>query len=220
MSKAIQIEEFQLKKVGIAILVVLHIVGVVGYLSPLSDWFLFLTPMNLLITAGMVWIDTQDGTYHGWWIGFSIALMGYLAEIIGVHTGLLFGDYQYGEVLGWKIFSVPPVIGVNWFIVVWGSYSVAMGLQIPKAIRWLFVGLMATGLDYIIEPVAIHFHFWEWSGTNPPLKNYICWFVLASLMALLFERYPLVKKPRLGQTAFICQVLFFGVLIYLLKYWF
>lgn len=218
MNKALQIEEFQLKKVGIAILVILHVVGIFGYLSPLSDWFLFLTPVNLIITAGMLWIDTQDETYYGWWIAVSIAIMGYVAEIIGVHTGLLFGSYEYGNVLGWKIFKVPPVIGINWLIVIWASFSVAYGLKIPKSIRWIAVALIATGLDYLIEPVAIHYDFWSWDTGKPPLKNFISWFGLACIMAILFERYPIVLKPRLGQVAFICQVVFFGVILYLLPF--
>lgn len=217
MSKALKIEEFQIKKAGIAILVVLHVVGIFGYLSPLSDWFLFLTPVNLIITAGMLWIDTQDNTYHGWWVALTIAFLGYFAEIIGVHTGVFFGAYQYGDVLGWKFFKVPPVIGVNWLIVIWASFSVAYGLKIPRAFRWLFVALIATGLDYLIEPVAIHFNFWSWNTEVPPLKNYISWFGLSCLMALLFEKYPIVRKPRLGQVAFFCQLIFFGILLYILR---
>jgi hypothetical protein len=29
---------------------------------------------------------------------------------------------------------------------------------------------------------------------------------------VIFEKYPLVQKPRLGATAFVCQLIFFGLL--------
>jgi putative membrane protein len=53
---------------------------------------------------------------------FSLALTfltGILVEIMGVNTGLLFGDYQYGAVLSPRIKQVPWVIGINWFLVIY-----------------------------------------------------------------------------------------------------
>ena len=44
-------------------------------------------------------------------IGF---LTGMITEILGVQLGWIFGDYQYGEALGYKLFGVPLLIGVNW----------------------------------------------------------------------------------------------------------
>lgn len=219
MNKSSQSEFFQLKKVGIAILIVIHIVGVLGFLSPLSDWFVLLTPVSLIITAGMLWIDTQVDTYHGWITAVSIAILGYVVEIIGVNTGLLFGSYSYGDVLGWKFFNTPPIIGINWLIVIWGSYSMVFSLHIPKQVRWLLTALIATGLDYLIEPVAIQYQFWTWEGETPPLKNFATWFIISAVMALIFEKYPLVKKPRLGVAALICQILFFGTLLLYNLYW-
>ena len=41
-----------------------------------------------------------------------------LTEAIGVNTGLLFGTYEYGANLGFKIFGVPLIIGVNWTVLI------------------------------------------------------------------------------------------------------
>lgn len=206
------LDQFKSKKAGISILILLHIVGVGGFLSPLSEWFVYLTPVNLIVTAGMIWIDSKGGNKLGWPIALTIMLLGYLIEVVGVKTGVIFGDYAYGEVLGWKILEVPPLIGVNWLIVIWGGFSLAVHMQIPKGFRWFVSALLATALDFLIEPVAIHFGLWEWHGAEPPLRNYIAWFITAAVMAGIFEAYPLVKKPRLGLVAFICQILFFGIL--------
>lgn len=212
MNKSSTLEQFKSKKAGIAILIVLHIVGALGFLSPLSDWFVYLSPMNLIITAGMLWIDTKPGGKNAFLIIFIIWLLGYGVEIVGVKTGFPFGDYSYSEVLGWNFFEVPPLIGINWLIIIWGAHSMARTFNVPKNFRWLFSALLAVGLDYVIEPVAIQYEFWYWTSDIPPFQNYVSWFVMAALMGLLFEKYPLVQKPRLGATAFICQLLFFGLL--------
>ncbi|MCA1762796.1 MAG: carotenoid biosynthesis protein [Cryomorphaceae bacterium] len=214
MNKAAELSRFRSKKVGIGIVIILHIVGAAGFLSPLSDWFVFLTPVNMIITAGMIWIDSKQGNVLGWPIALTIILLGYLVEIFGVQTGLLFGNYEYGEVLGWKFFEVPPIIGVNWLVVIWGCYSFVHSFKVHKYLRWIAVGLMATLLDMLIEPVAIHFGFWQWADGIPPQQNYIAWFIISCAMALLFEKYPLVSKPRLGVVAIVCQFLFFGILLY------
>jgi putative membrane protein len=213
MNKVAITHNFRYKKAGISILVVMHIVGVAGFLSPLAEWFVFLTPMNLVVTAGALWIDSKPGNTTGWPIALTVMLVGYLVEVAGVKTGLIFGEYAYLDVLGWKVLEVPPIIGLNWLVVIWASHSVARTLQIPPALRWLATAGLAVLLDLVIEPVAIHFGFWTWHGAVPPLQNYIAWFVTAAALALVFEKYPLVQKPRLGLVAYICQMLFFGVLL-------
>jgi putative membrane protein len=212
MRKTDTFELFRSKKAAIAIVVVLHIVGCVGFLSPLSDWFVFLTPVNLVVSAGMIWIDSKPGNVLGWPVALTIILLGYLVEIAGVKTGMLFGTYGYGEVLGWKFFEVPPIIGVNWLLVIWGGHSLAKSFSIPPKIRWLAVAVVAVLLDLLIEPVAMHFGLWWWEGGTPPTQNYITWLITAAVMAFIFQKYPLVQKPRLGVVVLVCQFLFFGIL--------
>jgi len=212
MRKIESLDQFKSKKAGISILIVLHIIGVAGFLSPLSDWFVFLTPVNLIITAGMIWIDSKANNRLGWPIALVIILIGYLIEVLGVYTGLIFGDYVYGDVLGWKILQVPPLIGVNWLIVIWGGFSLAVHLGFSRRFRWLATALLVTALDMLIEPIAVHYDWWTWTNGMPGLQNYVAWFITAAIMAGIFEAYPLVQKPRLGLVAFVCQVLFFGLL--------
>ena len=48
-----------------------------------------------------------------------------ISEILGVNYGLIFGDYIYLDNLGYKVFGVPVIIGVNWIILTYisGSFS-------------------------------------------------------------------------------------------------
>jgi putative membrane protein len=46
-------------------------------------------------------------------------------EVVGVKTGLIFGEYKYGSTLGIKLFEVPLIIGFNWVFVILGSISIS-----------------------------------------------------------------------------------------------
>jgi putative membrane protein len=48
-------------------------------------------------------------------------MIGFITEWIGVNTGMLFGQYTYGSVMGWGLGGVPFTIGCNWFVVVYAS---------------------------------------------------------------------------------------------------
>lgn len=209
MRKIETLTRFKSKKAGIAILLIMYVLMGVGYTSVLSEWFVFLTPVMLFITAGMLWIDSKANNTLGWPIAVLIIVLGYGIEILGVHSPALLGSYSYGEMLGWKFFGVPPIIGVQWLILVWGGFSMVTPFEFAPVVKWLFTALIATGLFWIIEPVASHFHLVEQSQIPASVQNYAVRFVILVLFAAIFEKYPLVSKPRMGQTALICQFLFF-----------
>ena len=105
------------EKISIFIIWLFHLSGILGIIYGNSDWFVSATPINLLISFILLLLNTE--------LRFNIILLilfcfsfGMLAEILGVSYGLIFGNYKYGEVLGYKIFNVPVIIGVNWCILV------------------------------------------------------------------------------------------------------
>ena len=155
-----------------------------------------------------------------------------LTEIIGVHSGLLFGQYQYGTVLGVKLFDVPVLIGINWFVIVFCSGSIMYQLQqwtlqrfdeaaqISSSFQKLSLivdsALLATFFDYVMEPVAVKLQFWSWQDGNIPVLNFICWFIISGLLLWLFQRMDFNKKNPFAVHLFIIQLLFFIALrIYL-----
>ena len=58
--------------------------------------------------------------------------LGYGVEVLGVASGVLFGEYNYGETLGWKLLDVPVVMGVNWLILSFSSLGI-MGRLISNS---------------------------------------------------------------------------------------
>lgn len=212
MRKIESLEQFKSKKSGIAILLFLHLVGAAGYVSPLSAWFVYLTPVLIFITGGMIWLDSKSNNKLGWPVAIAIILLGYGVEVLGVNTGFPFGEYTFGEMLGWKFFHTPPIIGLQWMILIWGSYSIFKMMKLHPVIIWLLTAGLVTLLYMLIEPVAVYFDLWRWEGNRIPVQNYVARFVIAFFFAAIFQKYPLVAKPRLGQVSIICQFLFYGIL--------
>ena len=154
------------------VILVLHGVGILGLSLPeYQDWFLALTPVQLLSSLLIIllfhrgWNDSFPiFAAAAFWIGFG-------AELIGIHTGYLFGDYVYGPTLGPKLWDVPIIIGVNWFILAYLTGSVFR--KVPNDYYAAFLGALAmTALDYIIEPVAVALDFWYWKFDVIPVENY------------------------------------------------
>ena len=85
---------------------------------------------------------------------------------------------NYGATLGVSFLNVPITIGINWLVLVLATQAVVeewnVGGKIGKAA--LGAGLM-TALDVLIEPVAIHFDFWHWSGGQVPIQNFGAWWL-------------------------------------------
>lgn len=113
--------EFLLRKENISIFIIwlVTISGLIGIWLGYRDWFLPKTIFNLLLGAALLlWNFPIKNGRKSLVIWTSIYLIGIGAEIIGVNTGLLFGNYSYGNNLGPKIVGVPPIIGINWIVLI------------------------------------------------------------------------------------------------------
>ncbi len=168
----------------------MYVSGIIGMYTPWREWFVGLTPASLLLSLGLLlWNHPKfDARTTGWLVLAFLA--GFLAEVVGVNTGLIFGQYQYGDVLGPKIWHTPWMIGVNWVIVTYcANEALARWLPAGAPMPLLAVagGAACTALDALIEPVAIRLGFWAWADGIPPLHNYIGWFVVASLVSAAYQ---------------------------------
>lgn len=194
------------------VIVVLHGVGIVGLSLPeYQDWFLQLTPVQLLSSLFILLFF-----HRGWNDAFPIYAaaafwLGFGSEIIGIHTGYLFGDYVYGPTLGPKLWDVPIIIGVNWFIL---SYTTGVLFRtVPNDIYAAVLGALAmTAIDYIIEPVAVELDMWAWKWEEIPLSNYAGWFGVSFLIHLIYRKANFEKENPISAWLLMALILFFTLL--------
>ena len=211
-------------RMALGLAVLTHVAGLVGMIWVDRSLFLAATPLNLtLMAALLVW--TFEGSRRSLMQFLGLAFgVGMAAEIIGVNTGLLFGQYAYGKVLGIGIAGVPLVIGLNWFAVVWGAASLSTYLlpvpdnrsgkrlynRTTQTILFVVVtSFLALGFDLLLEPAAVQLGFWTWSGGDIPFFNYACWLAISAGLALVLHRMGMRTIHRFAIQLFLIEALFF-----------
>lgn len=198
----------------VPILVLYYTVGVAGLVFPWSrDWFTRLIPVSLLLSLGLLFLFHGRTSARFWLTSLLIFALSLVIEITGVTTGLLFGEYQYGEALGLKVFHTPLMIGMNWLMLVYCSSVVAGRWIQPLYYRSLAAGTMMVVYDIALEPAAIRLDMWEWTQGAVPLQNYIAWFVIAVALNYLAGWLRLTPSSnKLAGPLFFIQLAFFIVL--------
>lgn len=194
---------------GIGLVLILHMVGLVALATPLAPWVVPLTPVNLLLTAGAMAVfaklDRRTVLF-----AFVVGALGYFVEVLGVWTGRVFGEYAYGDVLGFKLLNVPLLIGLNWSMLVFAIGVPLSRTSLPVWAKVLMGSLAMVVLDLLIEPVAIHLGFWSWEQHNVPLQNYIAWGLVSAVFFTLFFLLPVQRENPVARYVLAAQVLFFA----------
>ena len=194
----------------IILLFILHLVGGVALsMNSVKSIFLALTPFNLLLTFGSLIWGNDDFSFNFFKVISVLFLIGFFVEVLGVYSGLLFGEYHYGKTLGFQFLEVPLIIGVNWVMLLVSSFAVSSYFVSNSILKVALSSIIMVFLDLIIEPVAIRLDFWHWQAEVIPLQNYLMWFIVALLMnwILTFNRFKF--NVKLGFGLLISQVLFF-----------
>ncbi|MFA0961546.1 carotenoid biosynthesis protein [Roseivirga sp. BDSF3-8] len=195
---------------AVALLVAMHLAGLIGYMhEDLRGLFLLLTPFNLLCMTGILLFFQQEKNRQFGLFVISAFVIGFSAEAVGVNTGILFGDYQYGATLGPGIKGVPIVIGFNWVVLTCVSGVLCQSLPVPSTVKALFASALLVLLDVFIEPVAVFFDFWAWKGGVIPWGNYAGWFAVGFVILLIFYKLKFNKQNPVAFPVFVIQLLFF-----------
>ncbi len=200
---------------AIGVLSILYVVGVIGILLPIHPDFILLTPVNLLLsTVLMLWYHMPGWDSRTWIFLILTYLTGFIAELVGVQTGWIFGNYTYGQVLGPKILGTPLIIGVNWVLLTYAAGVTVKTLfpALPPAAKAFLSAAAMVGLDLLIEPMAVKYGMWSWQGGTIPLKNYIGWMAVAFPLQYLFARWQGSTLNKVAMPLFTLQILFFFAL--------
>ena len=164
----------------LAIIVIFHTVGFFGLQSANRAFFLSLSPLNLVLSFTCLLLSYSRLTYRLLLAILVVGIAGFLAEFIGVHTHLLFGNYHYGNNLGYKLAGIPLLIAVNWVMLSLSAIAVVVSLKTSLLVKALLSATLMTLLDFFIEPVAISSDFWLWANGIIPIYNYVCWWLFVS----------------------------------------
>jgi putative membrane protein len=192
----------------------IYTLGIIGHAVDITfPYMIALTPYVLLFFGGLVLIRTTGFDTRLLLWCFATYIFTFAVEVIGVHSGILFGEYQYGNTLGAKLFGVPLVIGLYWVIIVLGAMTIARRLcaSIKRGYTLccaFLAGLLTAIFDIPLEIVAVNLDYWQWTTSAAPVQNYVVWFVVAFLITLVYCRVKVQTKGTVIIHYFVIQFLF------------
>ncbi|WP_439482126.1 carotenoid biosynthesis protein [Cyclobacterium plantarum] len=200
------------------VLLILHLVGLLGlYFSISRPIFQTLTPVHLLVVTGILISFHKDFNLGFWLFGIFAFTVGMVSEIIGVKTGLIFGEYAYGQVLGFQVLGVPLIIGINWFLLVYLTGGILNKHIKNDILAAICSSILMVLMDVVLEPVAVKLDFWQWELNHIPLSNFAGWFLIAFIIQLTYRKTTFDKRNKLNLFIFINLILFFSILAIILE---
>jgi len=189
-------------------LILVYISGSIGFvINP--TFFGPFTPYTLLLTCFVFLIHSPLSDKKFLFAFFSIAFLGFIIEVIGVKTGLVFGKYSYGDGLGFKLLDVPLIISINWAMLIFVGIRIVSGIFANKIMSLVVAAILVTLIDLLIEQVAPKLDFWQFEGGFPGLHNYLGWIGVAFFTSYFF--YPTIIKGNrsVSLILLILQIIFF-----------
>lgn len=190
----------------------MFLAGAIGVVFPTTkNLFLNLTPIFLGITGALMVFTYPNKSLNNLSLIILIPIATWLIEVNGVSTGKIFGIYQYGPTLGYKIFNVPITIGINWLILLLGAGAVVEEFipnqgDLTKAATG---AAFMTVLDIFIEPVAISLNYWTWENDKIPNQNFIAWWIISFLILFFMKKNQLIIQSSLYRYIFVLEFIFF-----------
>lgn len=115
---------------------------------------------------------------------------GLLAEVVGVATGVPFGEYSYSGTLGPELLGVPVLIPLAWIMMAYPAAVVGRRIASSTVGAVAVAALALAAWDLFLDPQMVAAGHWSWSQPGPslagiPLVNHLGWVLVALLISAL-----------------------------------
>lgn len=133
-----------------------------------------------------------------------IVVWGYFIELVFSRIRFLYGDLEYYSVLSPKLFGVPFLIGLYLSVLLFGLISFIETYYCKKSTSFKVMACAFFTLIFglILEPVAVKFDYWSWSGGVPWIR-YLVWFIVGYVVSNIFYKRKYEIDINLGRKIFI-----------------
>jgi len=192
---------------------VIHLAGIIGIrLAP--EIFLKTSFVSIIIPLTL-YLHRIKPIKIEWIIIILVYLITFFSEWIGVNYGWLFGSYQYGDSLGFKIDGVPLIMGANWLLLGLVCRDVVKKIIANHWLIIIFSALLMVLIDTLIEPLSNRLDFWTWENNIIPFSNYKDWFLIALLNQYIFSFLKFKKDMFFWSFGYIIILVLFFISFYL-----
>ena len=203
--------DFSYKK-DLLFLAVVYAAGIIG--THFSGEFLKLSFVSLIIPTVLFLIRLQPSLKNLMLLAI-VFIITFFAEWIGVNYGWIFGEYIYGDSLGFKIGGVPLMIGVNWVLLSIVSRQALFGFIKNKYLVALLSPVVMLIIDLILEPIAPELDFWNWNNINVPISNYRDWVIVALISQCVLLNFKKLDKLIFWSIMYLIILTLFFLSFYL-----
>ena len=199
------------KNISIFIIWLVHISGLLGMVFYDLDFFAGYTSINLFLMSIILFANIKLNNKNQIFALLLIFLIGMLSEFIGVNYGLIFGEYIYGNNLGFKLFGVPFLIGLNWVILTVICANIASILTKNNSIIQIIIlgTLLMLFMDFVMEPIAPKLDLWKFKNLVVPTSNYIGWLIISILTQTIYNIQFKEKEVKLSFNLYTAIFIFF-----------
>lgn len=195
-------------------LLIFYSVGLIGFIIPYTyPIFQHLIPLAILLNVYLLLVNHEGLTLKEIMVFVFILLGGFFIEAIGVQTGFPFGMYEYGSIMGPRIFNTPLIIGLNWLMLAYGAYYFSDKLPIPQWLKPLAGSILMVLYDILLEPMAIKLEMWNWTEIKVPIQNYISWFIISLAFLIVMAIVKIRIRNGIVMHVILLQSGLFGLLL-------
>jgi len=206
----------RLKIVLLGFLVLVYVSGAIGFFVNPS-FFSPYTSITLILTC-LVFLSHQPLKQPAYIFSFfCLAAVGFAIEIIGVETGIIFGNYQYGNSLGTKFENVPLIISFNWAFLINAGVLLAAYFTRHRILMSLLSALIVVAVDVCMEQVAPLMDMWYFKGGVAGLHNYVAWFCITFVASFVLHENFKNGDRKIALIILVLQLITFGS-VYLSKF--
>lgn len=202
-----------------ALVMIVYTVGIAGMTIPATrEFFLWLIPIVIFSSLVVSLYFHKSWDLKTTLVFFSIIILSWTVEALGVSTGIIFGNYSYGSSLSIKLLKTPLLIGFNWLLLIYGTASLTEKLRTNGIVKILTASALMVVYDIVLEIAAPHLGMWQFDSGIAPLRNYAAWFLLSILFHSILRLSGIKAFNRIASLIVVVQFIFFSVLAGLFQY--
>ena len=158
-----------------------------------------LTVVTVIVFAltSVVAASVSGRRWHGIALLLVVGAGGFVAEVVGVHTGYPFGRYRYLDGLGTTAAGVPVVVPLAWVMMAQPAVAVARRVASATATRIAVGAVALASWDVFLDPQMVDAHHWRWlhpalhlpGVEDIPLSNFGGWLLVSLVLVMVVQTW-------------------------------
>jgi putative membrane protein len=206
---------------SVIVLTILYAVGFFAQVAGIN--MMHTTVFSALITPFILF--ASHSRYDIRFIAYVVIVFagGFAVQWIGVETGRVFGEFFYGNNVGYKVLDVPIVAGLTWLVLSYCSsitsvkiFSQPIFSKTSFVVKYaqilipLLASLLMVLVDVFIEQIAGTFDWYYWKNQQAPVQNYTAWFAFSFAFNFLFYKLDVDTDNKVAVWMYCLQLAFFA----------